>query len=85
MHKASKNLQEKIQELSQIIYRAATILSKCKSCGTCIKYCPLNLREFNKDGKAVTVNTTISCGGCTVCYHRCPELAIQLIKLSKNP
>ncbi|MBD3351165.1 MAG: hypothetical protein GF364_06740 [Candidatus Lokiarchaeota archaeon] len=84
MHKASNSLQKKLQELSKIIYRAATILPKCKSCGTCIKYCPLELREFNKEGKAITISTSISCGGCTVCYHRCPEQAIKLVRLSKN-
>ncbi len=84
MPEASKNLQNKINELSQIIYKAVTDLSKCKACGTCITFCPLNLRKFNKDGKAVTINTTQSCGGCTVCVHRCPEHAIKLIKFPKK-
>jgi 2-oxoglutarate ferredoxin oxidoreductase subunit delta len=84
MPEASKDLQKKINELSQIFYKAVTILSKCKSCGTCIAFCPLKLRKFNKDGKAVTINTIQSCGGCTVCFHRCPEHAIELIKLPRK-
>ncbi|MFX1407123.1 MAG: ferredoxin family protein [Promethearchaeota archaeon] len=73
------NLLKKIQELSSITYKASTILSKCKSCGTCIKYCPLDIREFNENGKAITVVSNYVCGGCSVCYHRCPNNAIKLI------
>lgn len=73
------NLQKKIQELSKITYLASTILSKCKSCGTCVKYCLFNIREFNENGKAITIISDYNCGGCSVCYHRCPNNAIKLI------
>lgn len=84
MPEASKSLQDKIKELSQTIFRAVTDLNKCKSCGTCIVYCPLQIRTFNNEGKAITVKTHVSCGGCSVCYHRCPQGAITLITLSRK-
>ena len=66
-------------------YKAITILEKCQSCGTCVKYCPLNIRKFNSENKAITINSDKSCGGCSVCFHRCPNNAILLnpIKNSK--
>ena len=78
MKAATNKLQEKIKELSEIIYKATTILDKCKSCGTCIKFCPLNIRMFNDEGKAITIKSNKSCRGCAVCYHRCPNQAIDL-------
>ncbi|MBD3194933.1 MAG: 4Fe-4S dicluster domain-containing protein [Candidatus Lokiarchaeota archaeon] len=84
MPEASKNLQEKIRELQKIIYRAVTDLDKCISCGTCVFYCPLKIRVFNNEGKAVTIKTNKSCGGCSVCVKRCKNKAISLIVLRKK-
>jgi len=78
MKMASIQLQNKIRELSKITYKAVTILERCKSCGTCVKFCPLNLRILNDDGKAITITSTSLCGGCSVCFHRCPNHAINL-------
>ena len=84
MKSASPNLRKKIEELKHITYRAATILSKCKSCGTCVKYCPLKIRVFNDEGKAITIKTDLSCGGCSVCFKRCRQKAIRLIPIKKT-
>ena len=81
MDSASKKLQKKIDELMQIKYKAVTILEKCKSCGTCITFCPLNLRIFGEHGKAITISSNRSCGGCSVCFHRCPNNAITLVTM----
>ena len=83
MKTASPNLQDKIKELMGRTYRATTVLSKCKSCGTCIQYCPLDIRKFNIDNIAITIVTEKSCGGCSVCYHRCPNHAIKLVPINK--
>jgi NAD-dependent dihydropyrimidine dehydrogenase PreA subunit len=83
MNNASKNLEKKIKELSELHYTAITILEKCRSCGTCVRFCPLKIRKFNEDGKAITINSNRSCGGCSVCFHRCPNNAIELIELKK--
>ncbi len=80
----SKDLQEAINELSKISYNAVTILEKCKSCGTCIKYCPLKIRKFNSENIAITMNSDKSCGGCSVCFHRCPNNAILLKPINKH-
>ena len=84
MNSASKNLQEKLKELSNITYTAVTDLSKCVSCGTCVKYCPLKIRIFNSEGKAITVKTNKSCGGCSVCFKRCRQNAISLLPLNRK-
>ncbi|MHA1803309.1 MAG: 4Fe-4S dicluster domain-containing protein [Promethearchaeota archaeon] len=84
MKSASKSLQKKINELSSIKYSAFTIISKCRSCGTCIKFCPLKIRAYNSEGKAITIITEKSCGGCSVCFKRCPYGAIQLIPIIKK-
>ena len=84
MKVASPNLQKKIDELSNLSYKAVTILSKCISCGTCVKYCPLKIRKFNSEGKAITIMTNKSCGGCSVCYKRCRQNAIKLIPVQRK-
>lgn len=75
MKAASPALQNKINELKLRAFKAETDLSKCKSCGTCIKICPLKIREFNLDGKAITVG---QCYGCNICTRKCPNNAITL-------
>ncbi|MHA1292576.1 MAG: 4Fe-4S binding protein [Promethearchaeota archaeon] len=84
MNAASPGLTKKIEELRRISYRAITDLSRCKSCGTCVRYCPLKIRAFNAEGKAVTLITEFSCGGCSVCYKRCRNKAIKLIVIEKK-
>ena len=83
MNGPSETLKKKLEELSLLKYRAATILSKCKGCGTCVKYCPLKIRAFNSDRKAITIQTEESCGGCSVCFKRCRNSAIVLKKIPK--
>ena len=80
----SHGLQEAIKELSERSYKAITILENCQSCGTCVKYCPLNIRKFNSENKAITINSDKSCGGCSVCFHRCPNNAILLNPIKKQ-
>jgi len=81
---ASINLQKKFNELSKLTYTAVTDLSKCISCGTCVRYCPLKIRIFNIEGKAITIKTDQSCGGCSVCYKRCRQNAISLILIQRK-
>lgn len=84
MPAASQALQKKIEELSKITYKAITELNKCKACGTCVKYCPLKIRIFNDEGKAITIKNDHYCGGCSLCYHRCPQNAIKLMLIQKK-
>ena len=80
----STELQRAIKELSKRSYKAITILENCQSCGTCIKYCPLKIRIFNSESKAITIKSVKSCGGCSVCFHRCPNNAIRLNLINKE-
>jgi pyruvate ferredoxin oxidoreductase delta subunit len=84
MDQTSRKLEKKFNELSNRTYKAVTDLTKCISCGMCIKFCPLYIRKFNKDKKAITIKSTRYCGGCSVCFHRCPRRAIQLVKITKS-
>ena len=78
MNSPSPNLRKTIDRLQKISYIAVTDFEKCKSCGTCVKYCPLMIRKFNSEGKAITISSIHNCGGCSICYHRCPNNAIDL-------
>ncbi|WP_299982650.1 ferredoxin family protein [Desulfobacula sp.] len=51
----------------------------CKGCGICIHFCPKNVLEFNKQGKAKAARPE-DCIACKLCELRCPDLAIQIIE-----
>ncbi|MHA1272368.1 MAG: 4Fe-4S dicluster domain-containing protein [Promethearchaeota archaeon] len=82
MSSPSPNLKEKFEELRTIRYRAITT-GDCIACGTCVKYCPLKIRKIGSDNRAITININANCGGCSVCFKRCPQNAISLIKIKR--
>ncbi|MBU8849080.1 MAG: 4Fe-4S binding protein [Desulfobacterales bacterium] len=51
----------------------------CKGCGICIHFCPKNVLEFDKQGKAKAARPE-DCIACKLCELRCPDLAIQIIE-----
>lgn len=83
MKSASEKLEKKFKELSNVMYKAITT-GECVSCGTCVKFCPLQIRIFNDQKKAKTINSSASCGGCSVCVKRCPQNAIELILITRS-
>ncbi|WGK68547.1 4Fe-4S dicluster domain-containing protein [Candidatus Haliotispira prima] len=62
----------------------------CKSCGLCIANCPKKILRFsdriNKQGlnpmECIDHN---SCIGCLSCAEICPEVAIQVTGLTREP
>lgn len=65
---------------------------KCKSCGECIKACPMNIIDFvpyehntfvkcnNKNiGKVANESCKVSCIACKICEKNCPKEAITVI------
>lgn len=52
----------------------------CKGCGICIHFCPKNVLEFDKQGKAEAARPE-DCIACKLCELRCPDLAIQIIEI----
>lgn len=62
---------------------------KCKGCGLCIFYCPLNHLEqsdcLNKRGvKFAVENKKNSCIGCKACFFICPEACIEVYEAKKK-
>jgi heterodisulfide reductase subunit A len=48
-----------------------TFPEKCKACGLCVKVCPYNAINLNKDLKRIEV-VEAACGGCGTCAAECP-------------
>lgn len=51
----------------------------CKGCGICIHFCPKDVLEFDRHGKAQAARPE-DCIACKLCELRCPDLAIQIIE-----
>jgi 2-oxoglutarate ferredoxin oxidoreductase subunit delta len=49
----------------------------CKGCKICVHFCPKNVLDVNKAGKAFVANLN-DCTGCKLCEQRCPDLAIEI-------
>ena len=46
----------------------------CKSCGLCVKFCPVNNLDLTEDGILVKDK----CSGCKLCEKYCPDFAIEV-------
>lgn len=55
----------------------------CKGCGICVHFCPKDVLELDRHGKAVAARPD-DCISCMLCELRCPDLAIQIIKEDDN-
>ncbi|MBR0058758.1 MAG: EFR1 family ferrodoxin [Methanobrevibacter sp.] len=58
-----------------------TVEDTCRSCGLCVKSCPINALEL-KDDKPAWIKE--KCLICLRCLHRCPEFSIQYKDKTKN-
>jgi len=52
--------------------------AKCKSCGTCVKFCPTKAITLEENEK-VTIDQE-ACIGCGACVNVCDEDAIKLVR-----
>ena len=58
------------------------VTDRCVGCGICQMVCPSGSIRV-EDGKAVHIPG--NCQTCLACVHNCPENAIGLTVLEKNP
>ncbi|MFO8109125.1 MAG: ferredoxin family protein [Thermoplasmata archaeon] len=57
------------------------IYERCKGCGYCIEFCPVNALEFSKDTTErgyLLPDMVGECVLCGKCEKMCPEFAIYL-------
>lgn len=64
-------------------------VERCKSCGLCIKTCPLQLLQFSSSRNSkgyhpAEQKNSESCTGCALCALMCPDSAIQVYREERN-
>lgn len=57
-------------------------LERCKRCGICIEFCPVQLFDTEIDGAPIATRVE-KCTACMQCELRCPELAI-IVEVNKD-
>lgn len=50
----------------------------CKGCGICVKFCPTEVLELDRQEKSIVVRPE-DCICCRMCELRCPDLAIEVL------
>lgn len=56
----------------------AIIAEKCKSCGKCMKWCPVSAISWRGDTPKLALIDSDKCIGCGECTVTCPERAIRI-------
>ncbi len=62
-------------------HKAVINYSLCTGCGYCIDFCRFDAISSNND---MVVVSEVSCDGCFLCSHVCPEKAIDMIPNNKS-
>lgn len=52
---------------------------RCKGCGICVAFCPVQVFTQDEDGIAIPTYVE-KCIGCKMCVMRCPDFAVTVIK-----
>ena len=70
-----------IDEIVSILGDVHILKERCKGCGFCVEYCPVDVlelsAEFNKKGyHPPIVKNPETCVNCGLCEMICPEFAI---------
>ncbi|AKX93120.1 pyruvate synthase subunit PorD [Moorella thermoacetica] len=54
--------------------------NQCTRCGTCAKYCPLDIIDVDKESKVQSVTMNLDyCKGCGICANVCPRKCIKMV------
>jgi 2-oxoglutarate ferredoxin oxidoreductase subunit delta len=56
----------------------------CKSCGICVAFCPKEVLAMDENRK-VFAQSPQNCIACHMCELRCPDFAINVKEVEKQP
>jgi len=56
----------------------------CKSCGICVAFCPKEVLAMDENRK-VFAKSPQNCIACHMCELRCPDFAINVKEVEKQP
>ncbi|MCK5914793.1 MAG: 4Fe-4S binding protein [Deltaproteobacteria bacterium] len=56
----------------------------CKSCGICVAFCPKEVLAMDENRKVFT-KAPEKCIACHMCELRCPDFAINVKEVEKQP
>ena len=59
--------------------RVVVDLELCKSCGICLRLCPVNVFDKDRKGRP-TVARAEDCTACRFCEQHCPDFAIEVFQ-----
>ncbi len=57
------------------------LADKCRKCGLCITYCPIEIIKKTSEGKAIKCDL---CAGDPLCVKSCPTGALTLVREVEN-
>ncbi|MGI9952150.1 4Fe-4S binding protein [Moorellaceae bacterium AZ2] len=62
------------------IVRPVVQQDRCTRCGTCAKYCPLDIIEVDREKREKEVTMDLEyCKGCGICANVCPRKCIDMV------
>ncbi len=65
--------------MSKAKFNLKVFSDRCKDCGICFEFCPINNLKPNEKGSPEMIDPE-ACTGCKLCEYLCPDFAIQVDK-----
>ncbi len=61
------------------LLRPVVNFGECIKCGTCERYCPVNVVEVHEDKDECVAIDLDYCKGCGICANECPRKCIAMV------